>query len=371
MKALKFDLEVPFWCSFGDFSSLNIKLSYPFPPLTTLFGLIQNALGKPSIHTIENNKDIINQYLEDFSHLKFSICIKESGDKIEDFVNIHKNSRENEEYESILKDYLEEFIENKQYKNYIKGELSYLKKYSFFKFLLFDDFGTDIFDEIISFWENIDEDINMLENDNDLRKRYEKKLNQHLSNYIDNSPNRVELKKELKNLKKFSFFKYLLKTDFGEDVFNKIMEYWTSFFNKPHENYEINKTWLSTQIIRQRLIEPYFSIYILSDLENDEEFSLKNIKKALEDPKRPLYIGESDDVVNILGMSIVNIEENISNNISSVLPDIYSNCELIKIPSHLKFDTENEFYTLCSIPNGDLDQEVECYSYDGENFVFL
>ena len=56
MEALKFDLEVPFWCSFGDFSTLNIKLSYPFPPLTTLFGLIQNSMGKLAIHSLNNSK---------------------------------------------------------------------------------------------------------------------------------------------------------------------------------------------------------------------------------------------------------------------------------------------------------------------------
>ena len=77
MKALRFDLEVPFWCSFGDFSSLNIKLSYPCPPLPTLFGLIQNAMGKEAIHNIHNKniqKKLINQYIKDFKSMVFPAC---------------------------------------------------------------------------------------------------------------------------------------------------------------------------------------------------------------------------------------------------------------------------------------------------------
>lgn len=326
MKALKFDLEVPFWCSFGDFSSLNIKLSYPFPPLTTLFGLIQNSLGKPAPHIINEKShynSTIENYVENFNHLSFSIIIREAGEKIEDFVNIHKGNRK-DGYErdfgpklnnyinssdetSHLKDFIEENCENLSFNSI----LNKIKTYQFYLFVSdkeFDSRHEETFDEIYK----------ILDDSNCLH------------------------------------------------IIDEVKRYW----NNKNIQYGYWKPWLSTQIIRQRLINPYFSIYVLSDIDTGE-FSLENIKKALEDPKRPLYIGESDDVVNILGISIVDIEENVSNNISSILPGIYSNCELIKIPSNLKFDTENEFYTLCSIPNGDLDQEVECYSYDGENFVFL
>ena len=134
-------------------------------------------------------------------------------------------------------------------------------------------------------------------------------------------------------------------------------------------NFNINKIWLSTQINRQRLINPIFSIYITSD--DDGEFSLENIKNSLNNPKRPLYLGESDDVVNILNLSIVNIDESVSSNISSILPNLYSNSQLVKIPYNLKFNNNEDNFLLCSIPNSKLDKPVDCFTYNGENFVFL
>ena len=310
MEALKFDLEVPFWCSFGDFSTLNIKLSYPFPPLTTLFGLIQNSMGKLALHSLNNSKlekEIKKEYVEDFSNLKFAIIIKESGSIIEDYVNIHKGSREKEKFENDLKKLIQNFIKDDPYEAEIKEDIGVLKNYSFYNFLLNEanDEFEDVFNRV-----------------NDL------------------NPNVIEIIKE-----------YWLKESAG--------------INK----YNINKIWLSTQINRHRIINPYFSIYICSD--DAGEFSLENIKNALSNPKRPLYIGESDDVVNILNMSIVDINESTSSKISSALPGLYSNCELVKIPTNLKFDEENEYLSLCSIPQGELDSAVECYEYDGENFVFL
>lgn len=326
MKALKFDLEVPFWCSFGDFSSLNIKLSYPFPPLTTLFGLIQNSLGKPAPHVIEDKTfydKILNDYIEDFNHLKFSVIIRDSGEKIEDFVNIHKGNRK-DGYER--------------------------------------DFGTKLNDFINS-----------------------SNKTSHLKEYVEENFEDLKFNTIMTKIKTYQFFLFLSGEDFNEnnkETFEEIYkvledsdcliiaEEIKRFWNDRNIQYHYWRYWISTQIIRQRLINPYFSIYLLSDVD-EGEFSIENIKSVLENPKRPLYLGESDDIVNILNMSIVDIEKNNSNDISSVLPDIYSNCELIKIPSNLKFDSDKEFYTLCSIPYGELEEEIECYSYNGENFVFL
>lgn len=313
MKALKFELEVPFWCSFGEFSSLNIKLSYPFPPLTTLFGLIQNALGKPALHNIKDDnlhKKIMKEYIGDFNKLKFSIIINNSGEKIEDYLNIHKGNREKEKLEDQLGKYLKKWIKDSPFNKEINKNIKVLKKYSF---------------------------------------------NYYILNNLDN------------NSEFDSVYQEILELD--SNILTKINDYW-DISSKGIKNYEINKIWLKTQINRQRLISPSFSIYILSNDENSE-FSLKNIKDSLENPKRPLYLGENDDVVNILNISLVDIKKNKSSHISSVLPGLYSNTELVNIPSNLKFDIEKDYLTLCSIPKGKLDCEVDCFTYCGENFVFL
>ncbi len=303
MKALKFDLDIPFWCSFGNFSSLNLKLSYPFPPLTTLFGLIQNSLGRPALHEINEkklNKNLTKKYIEEYNQLKFSIIIQDNGELIEDYTNIHKGNRRNENLESGLKKLLEEkYSKDKK----IKDEINNIKKLDFYKFLL----------------------------KNTENKKFEKS------------------KEIVENV--------------NPNIFDYIKEFWNN------NDYEANKKWLSTQINRQRIINPHYSVYITSDDKNGE-YSLESIKSHLKNPRRPLYIGESDDVVNILNMSIVDIKENTSSNISSVIPGMYSNSELIKIPINLKFDTKS-YLRLCSIPNGELDQEIKCYTCNGENFVFI
>ena len=309
MQALRFDLEVPFWCSFGDYSSLNIKLSYPCPSLTTLFGLIQNALGKEALHNLDDRKlhnKIKKQYIESFNKLKFSIIINNSGMLVEDYVNIHKGNRERDKAEDSLKKNLDKLIEGHPNEENIKDIMKNIKKYSFYEFLLNNN---GEYDEI-----------------------YSKVIN------------------------------------YEESLIDEIIKYWEDF-SDPKIRYDINKVWQSTQINRQRLIEPKYSIYILSN--DDDEFSLKNIENALKNPKRPLYLGESDDVVDILNISIVNIKNTTSSLISSVIPGLYSNSDLIKLPTNLKFNTEKDYYTLCSIPKGEIDNIIKCYEFDGEKFVFL
>ena len=370
MKALKFDLEIPFWCSFGDFSSLNIKLSYPFPPLTAIYGLIQNALGNYALHCFEDKecyKIIKEQNIQNFNHLKFSIIIRDYGEKIEDYVNIHKGNREYENFEEELKESLEDFFKENSLE--IK-DFTFLTKFKFFKLLLNTGLYHNLFKLISEYWENSDVNFEIFKEDPEILKGFEKDLKKQLDDFFKNQPNEKDLKKNVTNLKKFSFYASILNTNFQENLFKEIIDYWVNLSNS-EKGFDINKNWISTQISRQRLISPYFSVFIISDLEEDSDFSLQNIKKALENPKRPLYIGESDDVVNILNISLVDIEVNTSSNISSVIPGLYANSELVKIPSNIKYDDKKEYLTLCSIPKGYLDCEIDCFTYDGENFVFF
>lgn len=307
MEALRFDLEIPFWCAFGDFSSLNIKLSYPCPPVTTIFGLIQNALGKISLHCINDSnirKKIEKKYVENFNNLNFSIIVKNPGELIEDYLNIHKGNR---------------------------------------------------------------------------KDRYENDLEKKLNFLIINHPHKDEIKKYVKKISKYSFYNHLInKSDskFSEiehgirNVDENIIIYIENYWKNPYIKFNHEKIWLSTQINKQRIINPYFTIYIISN-DKTGEFSLNNIKNSLMHPKRPLYLGESDDIVNILNISIVEINETISSNISSIIPGIYENSELINIPTNIKFNKLNEYFTLCSIPKGDLNKSINCYEFDGETFVFL
>lgn len=321
MIALRFQIEIPYWCSFGDFSSLNIRLTYPFPPVTTLFGLIQNALAKPAIHCISDKKlknKFEKEVLSSFSNLKFSILINESGEKIEDFTNIHKgNRKEIEDIEENLKSILKISIESLDHEN---------EK------------------ELLS-------QLNTL-------KRYGKYLN-----YTSGNKDNKEYRQFKESLDIFKMNNFL-------EIKNEIDKFWAEN-SKGKNGFNLNKQWISTQIYRQKLVNPSFTIYLISN-EKEGEYSIENIYKYLNNPKRSLYIGESDDVVIINNIDIINIEKTFSSHISSIIPGIYSNSELVKVPINLKFNKDNDIYKVCSIPNNnDLNHEIECYTYEGENFVFI
>jgi len=357
MKALKFDLEIPFWCSFADFGSLNIKLTYPFPPPTTIFGLIQNAMQLPALHTLnhlnsKNVKEVKKSYINSFNHLKFAIILEGNGEKIEDFVNIHKGSRQQENLESDLEKILKYFVEDLNLnKNQLKkiniAKLKLKKFHEHYKgFINVSNADKKVFnDSINSIREYSCETIfNIIETfwDTNIRGKKGFYIN---GKWISTS----QFKLENSNKKG-------LKTSYQEG----------SLFN-------LNKQWVSTQIHRQRILNPKFRVYICSE-ENDDFWGLNNIFNVLKNPKRPLYIGESDDVVNILNLEIVELNENKHNSkIHSVLPGIYANSELVKIPIKLKYDIDhpNNHYKICSIPKGDINESIESYSHNGENIVFL
>lgn len=328
MKVIRTDLEVPFWCSFSEYGTVNIRPTYPFPPPTTLFGLIQNALQKPALHDLnkEEKKLIAPQYVESYSKLNFAIIIKENGKKIDDYLNIHKGSRELEKFESSLKEELEKKLDKldlpEDGKKLINKELNKLKSKKFM--------------------ENLSEI-------NKNKKVPEKDEKQTLG--------------LLKLIKEFE----------ADELITFIQEFWKSS-EKGINGYNLNKKWINTQINRQRLITPKYTIYIYSTDQNGE-YSLDNIYHHLINPKRPLYLGESDDIVNInnIKMMEINGEETASSKIDSIIPGVYTNSQLVKIPVKLKNDIPNEegHNLTCSIPLGELEEEVNCFESEGENIVFL
>lgn len=314
MNLLKFELIVPFWCSFAEYGTLNIQQTYLFPPPTALFGMILNAMGKSSVHTIndENAQENLKQkYLEDFSILRFSILIRHQGEKIDDYLNILKGNREFEKIGSQLLDEImksnqikESGLEKKKLKEFIEGLLSY----------------------------ELDDD---------------------------------RLKKQLKEI---------IESDEKAHAIYLFLKDKCTLSHK--KRYDFNKRWVRSQIHRQRLLQPQYGIYIQSDTDSGE-FSLANISRALRDPKRSLYLGESDDLVDLKidndGIVAVENEHQVSSLINSIIPGpkIFENCQITKIPRRLRFDVNNEQKLICSIPHGPLKEEIACIRVNGENIVFL
>ena len=322
MEVLRANLEVPFWCSFSEYGTVNIRPTYPFPPLTTIFGLIQNALKKPALHSLneDERKGIARQYLDDYLKLDFAIVIREKGEKIDDYLNIHKGSRvlerkfENEILTNNLKNEIEKLNISKERKKDVKKIINSLKRKNF---------------------------VEKLDNNNG-----NEKINEVLN---------------------------LIKELGAHDLINVVKDFWKEN-SQGHQGYEINKKWINSQINRQRLIMPKYTVYIRSTDQNGE-YSLENLFNHLKNPKRPLYLGESDDIVNVAKVEIKEINDDLikSSKINSVIPGIRTNCQLVKIPVELKNDiTEDKGHNLiCSVPEGELDCEIPCFEVDGDNIVFL
>jgi len=79
--------------------------------------------------------------------------------------------------------------------------------------------------------------------------------------------------------------------------------------------------------------------------------------------------------VNVNKIKIKTVDDELikSFKVDSIIPGVYTNCQLVKIPSRLKNDflDERGHNLICSIPQGDLDQELPCFDVEGEHIVFL
>ncbi|ATZ61746.2 MAG: CRISPR-associated protein Cas5 [Methanosarcinales archaeon Met12] len=317
MKLLKIDLNIPFWCSFAEYGTMNIQQTYPFPPPPTIFGMILNALGKPAVHTIDDTNAkqwLIKEYLCDYSKLRFSIVVRDMGEKIDDYLNILKGNRKIEEEEANL-----------------EGEIT--KK--------------------IELFGNLDmkkQEVNKIANE--LKRQNIK--NDDLKNIMDTLKQKGATVKET------------------NELFDFIKQHWRGLPEKV--KYEIRKYWLRSQVNRQRLIRPRYTIYIHS-LDGSGDYSLNNLSFHLRTPKRLLYLGESDGIVDvgIEGDGLVEVEDenDASSQISSVLPGVYQNSQLVKMPVKLRYDSSEKHKLLCSVPYGDIGEEVSCINVCGEYIVFL
>ena len=335
MKLLKFDIEVPFWCSFGEFGTLNIQQTYPLVHPPALFGLIQNALGKPAIHTIPDEiakEKYTAEMLDSYKKLSFAIIVRSKGERIDDYTNILKGQRSQE-------------IETKE-GEFSKNIIAKIKSFGFYS-QLSDDKKKEFDKKVKPVINRLK--IGEIEPLADLLK---------LIGELDVSGNK------LKNV----------ETGMNETL-NEVRSYWGSLSET--RIYEIKRKWMRTQIVTQKLVSPRYTIFLKSgDLQG--EYSLENISKYLRDPKRPLYLGKSDDLVSVLlkGDGIMESNGVQRSNISSIVPGIHAGCQIIEIPIKIRNDipgntnTKN-FKMTCSIPLSNLKHEVPCESVEGDNIVFL
>jgi hypothetical protein len=120
----------------------------------------------------------------------------------------------------------------------------------------------------------------------------------------------------------------------------------------------------SSPMFRYFLVNPAYAIYL-----GGNEQLLKGIKDTLQNPSRPLYLGQSDDVVDVKVFSVIEIERKLSSEVHSIFPGIKDNCEILKLPYKFQ-DEETLIYSpVLSLPPSFpyvLEEEIEAYVFDGQ-----
>jgi len=129
------------------------------------------------------------------------------------------------------------------------------------------------------------------------------------------------------------------------------------------------KTFPSSPMFKEFLVNPIYDIYIAGELEKIEE-----IHNSLKNPKRPLYIGGSDELIDTNIFEPVEIEKTTSKEISCVIEGIHENCIIEKIP--YKFiQTGRNFsleYKTVSIPKEEkINEEMDVFNFNGEEVILL
>jgi len=122
----------------------------------------------------------------------------------------------------------------------------------------------------------------------------------------------------------------------------------------------------SSPMFKEFLVSPVYEIYIAG-----EDDKIKEIYNSLLEPARPLYIGASDDLVDIEPSEPIKIRNVSAKEISGVIEGIHEKCFVENIP--YKFIKKGKSFSLeyktISIPqNGviSLKEEVGCWRFDGE-----
>jgi CRISPR-associated protein Cas5h len=123
----------------------------------------------------------------------------------------------------------------------------------------------------------------------------------------------------------------------------------------------------SSPMFKEFLVLPSYDIYLAGD-----DDKINAVYNALLQPARPLYLGASDDLVDIEPSKPAKIEEVNAKEISGVMEGICEKCFVERVP--YKFIKKGKDFSLqyktVSIPqNGviNMKKEVDSWQFEGEN----
>ncbi len=127
-----------------------------------------------------------------------------------------------------------------------------------------------------------------------------------------------------------------------------------------------------TILMRQKLVKAHYTIYLKA-----EEQLLSEAQRALSAPHWPLYLGESDDVVDVTTPRIVESQPTHVQQVHSIIPGFVEGCQLVNMPtqyteaSRSQWQMHRQIYSIP--PEGKsalLSETCLAYPIEGRNIVF-
>jgi CRISPR-associated protein Cas5h len=127
------------------------------------------------------------------------------------------------------------------------------------------------------------------------------------------------------------------------------------------------RTFPSSPIFREFLIAPRYRIWVAGEKEQ-----IYRIYDALVQPERPLYLGTSDDLVDVEASKPEEIDETKAKQVIGIVGGIHENCRVENIPyKFIKVDKDFSIeYKTVSIPSTatmSLREEIACWKFHSGN----
>lgn len=120
----------------------------------------------------------------------------------------------------------------------------------------------------------------------------------------------------------------------------------------------------SAPMHREFLVKPRYCIYLAG-----EESVIEEIATALASSQRPLYLGQSDDMIDYTSPRMVEAEETKSNELDSIAEGVHPDCDVLRLPRRFvpEGDGWSLEYLLVSLPkDGKLKAatQIECMRFE-------
>ncbi|MEA3311520.1 MAG: CRISPR-associated protein Cas5 [candidate division WOR-3 bacterium] len=124
----------------------------------------------------------------------------------------------------------------------------------------------------------------------------------------------------------------------------------------------------SAPMHREFLVKPRYRIYLTG-----EDSVIGEISQALTSPQRPLYLGQSDDMLDYTEPHMVEVEETESAELDSIAEGVHRDCDVLRLPHRFvpEGDGWSLEYLLVSVPKKrklKATHKVECLRFE-EKFV--